>query len=204
VTGADITALDFANTYQASSTSVHFSGTKTLSGKELQDGEFSFTLTGSDGTDETVTNDGEGRITFSEIRFDKVGTYTYEVKENATDEAGVTIDSTVYSITVEVTDDGSGRLVAKVTGADITALNFVNTYKDVPDKNDTSKKTDTTKRTKTKKTSKTPKTSKTSSSPRTGDENNPLLYIILIILAGGGIAAYLFRAAKKRKENNKS
>ena len=204
VTGADITALDFANTYQASSTSVHFSGTKTLSGKELQDGEFSFTLTGSDGTDETVTNDGEGRITFSEIRFDKAGTYTYEVKENATDEAGVTIDSTVYSITVEVTDDGSGRLVAKVTGADITALNFVNTYKDVPDKNDTSKKTDTTKRTKTKKTSKTPKTSKTSSSPRTGDENNPLLYIILIILAGGGIAAYLFRAAKKRKENNKS
>ena len=98
VTGADAEALDFTNRYQAAPTSVQFSGVKTLSGKELKNGEFSFTLTGSDGTDETVTNDGEGRIVFSEITFDEVGTYTYEVKENATTEAGVTIDSTIPSL----------------------------------------------------------------------------------------------------------
>ena len=125
---SEINGFDITNTYSPASTSVQFSGIKTLNGKDLQDGEFSFMLTGSDGTNETVTNDGDGKITFSEISYDNTGTYTYEVKENASDEDGVTIDDNVYNITVEVTDDGSGQLKATVTGADINELNFTNTY----------------------------------------------------------------------------
>ena len=129
VTGDNPAALDFTNTYKADSTSVQFEGLKTLTGKELKDAEFSFTLTGSDGTDETVRNDGEGKISFTEITYDKAGTYTYTVSEKATEEAGVTIDSTVYNITVEVTDSGNGQLAAEVTGANEKGLNFTNTYK---------------------------------------------------------------------------
>ena len=117
VTGDNPAALDFTNSYKAKETSVQFEGMKTLNGKTLKDAEFSFTLTGSDGTDETVKNDGEGKIVFKEIKYEKAGTYTYTVRENATDEAGVTIDSTTYNITVTVTDDGSGQLAAEVTGA---------------------------------------------------------------------------------------
>ena len=129
VTGDNPAALDFTNSYKADSTSVQFEGLKTLTGKELKNAEFSFTLKGDDGTDETVRNDGEGKIRFSEIKYEKPGTYTYTVKENATDEAGVTIDSKVYNITVEVTDSGNGQLTAEVTGADPKGLNFKNTYK---------------------------------------------------------------------------
>ena len=130
-TGADIDALDFDNPYKPEPTSLHFSGVKTLHGKKLKDAEFRFTLTGSDGTKETVTNDGNGKISFSEITYTKAGTYTYQVKEEATSEAGITIDKTVYNITVKVTDDGSGKLKASVTGADINALNFTNKYGNV-------------------------------------------------------------------------
>ena len=101
---------------------------KTLNGKELKDAEFSFTLTGSGNVNETVTNDGKGKIRFSEIKYEKPGTYTYTVKENATDEVGVTIDSKVYNITVEVTDSGNGQLAAEVTGANEKGLNFANQY----------------------------------------------------------------------------
>ena len=128
VTGDDPVALDFTNSYKADSTSVQFEGMKTLTGKQLQNAEFSFTLTGSGNVNETVTNDGEGKIRFSEIKYEKPGTYTYTVRENATDEAGVTIDSKVYNITVEVTDDGSGKLAAEVTGANEKGLNFANQY----------------------------------------------------------------------------
>ena len=122
-------ALNFTNTYQAEPTSVHFEGLKTLEGKQLKNAEFSFTLTGSDGTDQTKTNDGQGKIVFDDITYNKAGTYTYTVKEKATQESGVTIDSTTYNITVKVTDDGSGQLAAEVTGADPKGLNFKNTYK---------------------------------------------------------------------------
>ncbi len=121
----------FTNTEMYEPARVHFEGLKTLSGKELQDAEFRFTLTGSDGTKETVTNDGRGRIVFRDIIYDEAGTYTYEVKEEATGEDDIIFDSTVYKITVTVTDDGEGHLTAKVTGADISALNFTNTYIDI-------------------------------------------------------------------------
>ena len=124
------TDLDFTNSYSAKPVSVQFGGLKTLEGKTLEDKEFSFTLTGSDGTNETVTNDANGGIIFSEIEYTKPGTYTYTVREEASAESGVSIDSTVYNITVTITDDGSGQLAAVISGdtATGTDLNFKNTF----------------------------------------------------------------------------
>ena len=116
--------------YQAKSTSVTFYGTKTLSGKALANEEFRFTLTGLDGTSQTVANDGTGKISFAQITYDTPGVYTYQVKEEATTEGGVTIDSKVYNIIVTVSDDGTGQLSKVISGDTFTGtdLNFANSY----------------------------------------------------------------------------
>ena len=106
--------------YQAKSTSVTFYGTKTLSGKALANEEFRFTLTGLDGTSQTVANDGTGKISFAQITYDTPGVYTYQVKEEATTEGGVTIDSKVYNIIVTVSDDGTGQLSKVISGDTFT------------------------------------------------------------------------------------
>ena len=84
VTGGDVKDLTFVNTYKAEPTKAHFEGIKTLNGRELKDAEFSFTLADADGkVIETVKNNGQGKIVFTDITYDKVGTYTYTVKEAA-------------------------------------------------------------------------------------------------------------------------
>ena len=108
-------------------TELQFSGTKTMTGRELQEGEFRFTLTGSDGTQETVTNDAQGRFAFSRIVYEESGTFTYEVKEEPCDDPEVVCDPTVYQITVKVTQKEDGSLEAEVIGADPEALDFTNT-----------------------------------------------------------------------------
>ena len=129
VTGGAVEDLTFVNTYKSSQAKVQFKGLKTLTGKKLEDAEFSFTLYDGDGEKiETVRNDGKGKIVFEEIIYDETGTYKYQVKEDATNVEGVSIDSTVYNITVKVTDGGKGKLKASVTGADINALNFTNHF----------------------------------------------------------------------------
>ena len=62
-----------------------------------------------------ASNDGNGLVTFPQLTFDTPGTYTYQIREVKGDTLDMTYDSTVYTATVNVTDDGEGRLVAKVT-----------------------------------------------------------------------------------------
>ena len=128
-TGQD---LNFTNRYKAEPVSIQLSGLKTLTGRTLATQEFSFTLTGKeDGVNETVKNAADGRILFSKITYTEPGTYTYTVKEEETRKVGVTSDSKVYNLTVTVTDNGSGRLMAAISGDSTTGknLNFVNVYK---------------------------------------------------------------------------
>ena len=133
VTGGTVEDLTFVNEYKPSSATVHFQGAKTLNGRELQDAEFSFTLYDAEGNVlETVKNDKQGKISFSDITYDTAGTYTYQIKEDATTKEGVTIDSAVREITVKVTDDGDGNLVADVSGGTVEDLTFVNEYKPAP------------------------------------------------------------------------
>ncbi|MGI6055518.1 MAG: Spy0128 family protein [Bilifractor sp.] len=128
-TGTD---LNFTNTYKAKETSVTFSGTKTLTGKDLVDGEFSFDLKDSKGNVlQTVQNGKDRKISFKPISYTAAGQYTYTISEEVTQESGVTADGTVYNVTVDVTDDGSGQLKAAVTGLnqDGSGADFTNTYK---------------------------------------------------------------------------
>ena len=62
-----------------------------------------------------ASNDGNGLVTFPQLAYDTPGTYTYQIREVRGDALDMTYDSTVYTATVNVTDDGEGRLVAKVT-----------------------------------------------------------------------------------------
>lgn len=124
VKGAD--GILFKNSYNTENTEVRFSGTKQLLGRSIVAGEFEFILEGS-GVSQTVKAKADGSFAFDAISYDKAGTYKYTVKEIKGSLAGVTYDEKVYEITVEVTDDGNGKLVTKVTGAD--SITFTNKYK---------------------------------------------------------------------------
>ena len=91
---------------------------KTLEGRNLVDGEFSFTIkeqkSTPDGHEETVQN-ADGKVSFSELTFNKVGTYKYKITEKAGSDADVDYDAMEITMTVEVTQDAAGVLKTKVT-----------------------------------------------------------------------------------------
>ena len=91
---------------------------KTLEGRNLVDGEFSFTIkeqkSSADGHEETVQN-ADGKVSFSELTFNKVGTYKYKITEKAGSDAAVDYDAMEITMTVEVTQDAAGVLKTKVT-----------------------------------------------------------------------------------------
>ncbi|MBR1540479.1 MAG: Cna B-type domain-containing protein, partial [Clostridia bacterium] len=128
---ADGTGANFVNEYEAADVDVQFSGSKTLDGKDLLDSEFTFDLKDADGNVlQSKTNDAKGTIIFDTITYTEVGEYTYTISEEASSNKGVTIDETVYNVTVTVTDDLEGHLVAEITGLneDGTGANFTNFY----------------------------------------------------------------------------
>lgn len=106
----------FTNVYLKEA-KVEFSGLKTLTGRKLKAGEFSFLLTNPDGSTETVTNDANGVFAFSTITFNQEGTYVYTMEEVKGTDSKVTYDGTKYTLTVTVTNV-DGKLIADV---DITA-----------------------------------------------------------------------------------
>ncbi|MBQ7354177.1 MAG: hypothetical protein IJW62_01510 [Clostridia bacterium] len=133
--------IAFRNEYAAEDATVTLSGTKTLNGRDLSAGEFSFDLYQTGATFsisglsalETVTNGANGKFSFSALRFDRVGTYYYVVAERAGSLGGVTYDSVIYRVTVTVTDNGHGQLVADVAienenGTSVSAISFTNVY----------------------------------------------------------------------------
>lgn len=129
--GAGAEVPEFENTYSPASTAVSFGASKTLTGRDLKDGEFTFVL--KDGGGQTVAeakNSADGTVRFDELTFDQTGTYTYTVSEVKGQDANITYDETVYTAVVEVTDGLEGSLVAQVTDADGNALHmtFNNKY----------------------------------------------------------------------------
>ena len=133
VEGGD--SISFNNAYKAEGTEVTFSGTKTLIGRELKANEFSFTLKDEKGNIiETVSNAADGKFAFKSIGYDKVGTFKYTIEEENTGLGGVTYSTKVYEVTVTVTDDGSGKLEADITGLnkDGSGADFENSYSAKP------------------------------------------------------------------------
>ena len=121
----------FANAYQATSTTVTIGATKTLVGKNLEDGQFTFVLTAADGTELKAKNAADGKIAFPALTFDKPGTYEFALTELDDAQANVTYDKRAYKVTVTVIDDGLGHLNATVAG-DADVLAFTNTYAEPP------------------------------------------------------------------------
>ena len=121
----------FANAYQATSTTVTIGASKTLVGKNLEDGQFTFVLTAADGTELKAKNAADGKIAFPALTFDKPGTYEFALTELDDAQANVTYDKHAYKVTVTVADDGLGHLNATVAG-DADVLAFTNTYAEPP------------------------------------------------------------------------
>lgn len=132
---ADVEYVDaptFVNTYKAQPVDVGIVAKKVLNGTNLTKGQFTFALKGTvndEPVELTAANDADGNVVFPHLEFASAGTYTFTVSEVAGDEARVTYDKRVFTVTVEVTDDGSGKLSATVANdAPEGAMVFVNTY----------------------------------------------------------------------------
>lgn len=132
---ADVEYVDaptFVNTYKAQPVDVRIVAKKVLNGTNLTKGQFTFALRGTvndEPVELTAANDADGNVVFPHLELASAGTYTFTVSEVAGDEARVTYDKRVFTVTVEVTDDGSGKLSATVANdAPEGAMVFVNTY----------------------------------------------------------------------------
>lgn len=132
---ADVEYVDaptFVNTYKAQPVDVGIVAKKILNGTNLTKGQFTFALKGTvndEPVELTAANDADGNVVFPHLEFESAGSYTFTVSEVAGDEARVTYDKRVFTVTVEVTDDGSGKLSATVANdAPEGAMVFVNTY----------------------------------------------------------------------------
>ena len=114
-------------TNKRSKAKVKIKANKKLTGRELKAEEFEFTLTDQDGkVKETVKNDKDGNIAFSELEFDKAGTYTFKIAEKAGSDTSIKYDTKTITATVTVVDKGKGALEATVSYDD--EKTFENTY----------------------------------------------------------------------------
>ena len=125
VVGHSQEQLVFVNVYEPANVSLLISGMKVLEGRPLREHEFTFYMV-DDATGLRAAesrNHGNGKINFS-LHYSKAGTYTYtvyeEIPEDPAQHFGVTYTTKTHRITVEVTDDGTGALKARVN--DITVL----------------------------------------------------------------------------------
>ena len=131
INGTQDKTVAFENTYEATPASMSFGASKVLTGRDLEDGEFSFQVT--DETGEAIyangTNDAAGTVNFDPITFNQAGTYHLWISEVLPEDddaetegiqsENVTYDETRYELVVTVKDNGTGRLVVTdVTAAD--------------------------------------------------------------------------------------
>ena len=123
---------EFKNTYNAEG-SAKLEVTKVLTGRDLEEGQFSFELKDKDGKVlQTKTNTADGKVSFDAIKYDQDDagkTFTYTITEvipaNAVDNVkdGYTYDPLVVTATVTVTDDGSGKLTTSIKYSEDTEFN---------------------------------------------------------------------------------
>lgn len=135
--GGDGAAFTFTNTYGVAPTD--FSVTdqvktvKRLTGRDLAAGEFTFELLEDGVTVASGTNDANGNVTLSPIRYEAPGTHTYTLREACPNALGlykgVTYDGTTYTVVTTVSDNGDGTLTAthKLEGTTESA-GFTNKY----------------------------------------------------------------------------
>ena len=139
VAWSEAEVTEFKNVYAAgpieSSVTDQITVAKSLTGRDLTEGEFSFELREVKGEDseliETVANAADGKVTFSTIKYTEIGQHTYMLREVKGDAGGITYDDTTYTIVTTISDNGKGQLVAthELKGAeDVKSIEFKNAY----------------------------------------------------------------------------
>ena len=142
------TSFQFANSYDPTPATAAIEGSKTLTGRDMKDGEtFGFELSAADDATQsavklpaaaTVSDAKDGvatGFTFDEMSFNKPGEYTFNVNETkwngeavpAADGKGMQFDRSTKTVKVTVTDDHTGSLKAEVTYPNGAAA-FANKY----------------------------------------------------------------------------
>ena len=139
--GDDGAAFTFTNTYSVtptdSSVTDQVKTVKRLTGRDLAAGEFTFELLEDGVTVVSGTNDANGNVTLSPIRYEAPGTHTYTLREACPNALGlykgVTYDGTTYTVVTTVSDNGDGTLAAthKLEGTTESA-GFTNKYHAMP------------------------------------------------------------------------
>ena len=139
--GDDGAAFTFTNTYSVtptdSSVTDQVKTVKRLTGRDLAAGEFTFDLLEDGVTVASGTNDANGTVTLSPIRYEAPGTHTYMLREACPNALGlykgVTYDSATYTVVTTVSDNGDGTLTAthKLEGTTESA-GFTNKYHAMP------------------------------------------------------------------------
>lgn len=140
-----VTSLDFVNEYTTDGIEVVLDGLKTMTGRDLTEGEFTFELyETNDSWFEisgaiTATNGADGSFSFPAIRFEEAQTRYYLMKEVNGGQTidGVTYDDTIYCIIVDVTDNGLGQLeytldICTSEGTPVEEVTFENSYVEPP------------------------------------------------------------------------
>lgn len=141
--------IRFDNTYTPTPVSVRLEADKHLTGRGLNDNEFSAELKDSNGnllqtkqfartprntqSGKVAAREGDGTLDFDKLTFDKTGVYTYTVDEQDGTLGGVTYDTTSHTVTITVTEDTkSHKLAASVAysngKASEKSILFQNTY----------------------------------------------------------------------------
>lgn len=139
--GDDGAAFTFTNTYGVtpadSSVTDQVKTVKRLTGRDLAAGEFTFELLEDGAVVASGTNDANGNVTLSPIRYEAPGTHTYTLREACPNALGlykgVTYDGTTYTVVTTVSDNGDGTLAAthKLEGTTESA-GFTNKYHAMP------------------------------------------------------------------------
>jgi len=139
--GDDGAAFTFTNTYSVtptdSSVTDQVKTVKRLTGRDLAAGEFTFDLLEDGVVVASGTNDANGTVTLSPIRYEAPGTHTYTLREACPNALGlykgVTYDSATYTVVTTVSDNGDGTLTAahKLEGTTESA-GFTNKYHAMP------------------------------------------------------------------------
>ena len=139
VTWSEAGENEFKNVYTAepveSSVTDKIDVTKSLTGRDLAAGEFSFELLEvvdkEDKPVETVKNDASGKVAFKAIKYTEIGQHTYKLHEVKGNAGGIAYDETVYTIVTTISDNGKGQLVAThelKDAKDVKSIEFKNSY----------------------------------------------------------------------------
>ena len=209
----------FSNSYAAAdSDAVTVTLQKNLTGRALNAGEFTFTLSCPEDAAHnglTATNDASGKVTFAltykDLDHDNSDAaptaYTYTVSEVKGDAEGVSYDDQTYTFTVEVQDDGTGKMKAALTKVP-ASMTFTNTYTPkatpTPTVTPSQEPSATPAPTATPTPTATPKPVATATPapmthiPQTSD-TFPLALLIAILAISGGAVALLIVGKKRKK-----